>query len=543
MDSLPTELLAHIVGFCDHGSQKQLRCLNRVWEDLTSSHVFAHIYLATFEAELLSFQTLANSRLAKHVKKLTYFTDTLPKLSKKTYQDCINFRPDFHKFRVQNADKYPDEAKKSLFSSLHTRDDVFSRAWDAWQALPRHSLTKKEISAGWAVYQQLLHEQKSWLDDVQGQILQQSFSKMPNLTEIELVRAMAETRSTSEWPLWSRIRGKLLIGPDDWREQYTPDERQIAFPVTEHAILCLLEAIAQRNRALNDDTDSACKPVTKLLLQHQFLDHSSLISNWSNSLYGTAPETREWSFRHIGRLPLAAAFTNITTLTMWLHFDDERPIHYQAMIFAQLHHFLYAATKLQTLTLQIECPDQFDQDLEGFNGMAPSVNIFDTTTTIWPEITYLALSANVETDKLLAFLRLHSQTIKHLRLTDMVVRNVPKLIDQLPATISRNLETIFLRQLWHEGIEGLPHEEPQSDISDRDLCLLSHSTDFNAPYEKSVKAYLTGETDTKPDLSVDCLGRLGENERTDRIGPPTNTVFKPHKLHDFKLGLFDAWSP
>ncbi|KXT02785.1 hypothetical protein AC578_5400 [Pseudocercospora eumusae] len=541
MDSLPTELLAYIVEFCDHAAQKQLRCVNRLCRDLTSPQVFAHIYLATFEAELLSFQTLANSRLAKHVKKLTYFTDTLPKLSKKTYQDCINLRPDFHKFRIQNADKYPDEPSGSLYERLSTRDDVFSRAWDAWQALPRHSLTKKEINAGWAVYQQLLREQKSWLADLQGQILQQSFSKLPNLTEIELVRAMAETRSTSEWPLWSRIRRKLLIGPDDWREQYTPDERQLVFPVTERAILCLLEAIAKRNRTRNDGTDSAYKPITKLLFQHQFLDHASLIANWSNSLYGTAPETREWSIRHLGRLPLAAAFTNITTLTMWLHFDDERPIHYQAMLFAQLHHFLYAATKLQKLILQIECPDQFDQDLEDFNGMAPSVNIFDTTTTIWPDITYLALSANVETDKLLNFLRLHSQTIKHLRLTDMVVRNVPILIDQLPSTISRNLETIFLRQLWHEGIESLPHHEDES-IENRDLCLLSHSTDFNAPYEKSVKAYLLGKTDVKPDLRLDCLGRLGENERSDRIGPPTNTVFKPHRWHDFKLGLFDAWS-
>ncbi|EME87744.1 uncharacterized protein MYCFIDRAFT_75584 [Pseudocercospora fijiensis CIRAD86] len=485
MDSLPVELLAYVVEFCDHASQKQLRGVNKDWEDLTNPHVFAHIYIASFQAELSSFQTLACSRLAKYVKKLTYFTDTLPKLSKKTYQGCIDLRPDFHKFRNQNADKYPDEPRTVY--RPHTRNDVFSRAWDAWAELPRHSFTKKQINEGWEVYKRLFQEQKTWNANLQGQMLQQSFAKLPNLTEIEIARAMAETRSTSEWPLWSRIRQELLLGPDDWREQYTPepDPRKIDFPVTEHAVLCLLEAIAQRNRVLVNDTDGACRPVTKLLLQHQFLDPSSLLANWSNSLYGTAPATREWAVSHTGRLPLATAFSNLTRLTMWLHFDDERPFHFQASVFAQLHHFLYAASKLQTLILQIECPDHFGEDLEDFNGTAPSANVFDTTVTIWPDITYLALSANVDTDKLLRFLYLHSKTIKHLRLTDMIVRDVPKLIDHLPSTISRNLETIYLRQLWHEGIESLPHNEIHEDISEWDLCFLSQSTDFNAPYEKS----------------------------------------------------------
>lgn len=62
--NLPPELLAHIAGDCDHASQKQLRLVDHVFEDLCSPLVFAHFYMAMFEDSLARLEV--SEQYAEH---------------------------------------------------------------------------------------------------------------------------------------------------------------------------------------------------------------------------------------------------------------------------------------------------------------------------------------------------------------------------------------------------------------------------------------------------------------------------------------------
>lgn len=79
MDELPVELLAQIVDYCDHYSRKQLRCINKIFHDLATPLIFDEVYVATFKHSLAKFTSIASCHLAKHVRKLVFFNDMLPK--------------------------------------------------------------------------------------------------------------------------------------------------------------------------------------------------------------------------------------------------------------------------------------------------------------------------------------------------------------------------------------------------------------------------------------------------------------------------------
>lgn len=434
MESLPVELLDQIVCFCDHASRKNLRRTSKAFEDRATPSVFEHHFTAMFDGSLFAFENIASSRLAKHVKRLTYFNDTLPKYNKKQYVASVDFRPEFHTFREQRKEEFPDEVRDV---AAHASADVFSRAYSAWEALPRHHLTKKELDQGWKEWQKLCKEQKRWGKDDQDQRFQSAFQKLPNLCEVEVVRAMFENPCTSEWPVWKRLRRSMLLGPDDWKEHMSPDEQTLDFGmVLETATLCLLEAVAQRNR----ERAVGVQPVSVIRIQNDLTHPLSLTANWTNSLYGTAPETRQWAKSLDGPLPLADAFRQLSTFTVRMEDSGEMTTSAQlAAVRAQLHHFLSVAPNLRRLTLILDgdlTMARFDEDLEDWGGEEPGINIFDSQSTLWPEIEHVSLSVNCNTDKMLRLLRLHSSTLRSLEIRNSTFDDVPSLLEQIPKILA-----------------------------------------------------------------------------------------------------------
>lgn len=525
MDSLPVELLDNIVQFCDHASKKSLRQTTKTFENLATPSVFEHHYTAMFDDSLIKFESIANSRLAKHVNRLTYLNDTLPAFRKAQYLSSIDNRPDFFTFREQRKDDFPDEVRDWSINRTG-RTDVFSRAWDAWEALERHNFTTKQLNQGWKEFSRLSKEQKQWGKIAQSSRIQAAFKKLPNLVEVDVVRASSENKAASQWPVWRRIRRDMLIGPDDWKEHVSASEEMIDFgKILETATLCLLEAIAQRNR------EKSGKPITAIRLQNDLSFPFSFVSNWTNSLYGTANDTRQWSSQLIGPLPLADAFLHITTFTVRFEdHADETLFSTLAAVWAQLHHFLSKASNLQRLTLLLEGDDNmppFDEGLEDWDGEDPGINIFDSKTALWPQIQHLSLSINCSSTKLLGLLKIHADTLRSLEIRSSVFDDVPTLLEQIPQAVA--LEHVYLKNLWHCGPPDLPHE------NGNDACMLSHGIDNQQPYEIAMKKYLLGEAGGMPDILQDDLGHIGSNARKN----PPDTVFGPHRNQEHKRALLE----
>lgn len=436
MDTLPVELLDIIVQLCDYASKKNLRRMNKTFEDLTTHSIFGHHYTAMFDDSLLKFESIANSRLARHVNRLTYFNDTLPIYRKQQYMSNVDLRPAFHDFRKQRECEFPDEVQ-DWSRSFMDRTFVLSRAHDAWNLLPRHNLTKKLLERGWKEYSRLLKQQKGWGKNDQNARLQAAFMRLSNLVEVDVVRVTPEDRDASQWPVWRRLREDILLGPGDWREHYTARHERIDFGhVLETATLCLLEATAQRNRELVE----GFKPVSVIRLQNDVSQPHSLVANWTNSLYGSAPESQQWAAQLIGPIPLADAFRHITTFTVRLADPGPScPTHQMVAVWAQLHHFLSVASELRSLTLLLEGQlgvPRFDEDLDAWGGDEPAINIFKSKTVLWPHLEHLSLLIDCSSANLLRLLQLHSATLQSLEIHHSVLDDVPSFLSKLPKILA-----------------------------------------------------------------------------------------------------------
>lgn len=75
MEHLPEELLALICVQCDHASLKTCRLVNTRFHDASTCHVFEDLYLGLFEFSLAKARDISKSPLAKHVKRITIYSD------------------------------------------------------------------------------------------------------------------------------------------------------------------------------------------------------------------------------------------------------------------------------------------------------------------------------------------------------------------------------------------------------------------------------------------------------------------------------------
>ena len=77
---LSPELLCCIAAACDRPSLLQLRLVSRMFRDLLSPTIFQQIWIGFNMADLHSFDNIASSQFAKHVRKLTFNAEVLPLL-------------------------------------------------------------------------------------------------------------------------------------------------------------------------------------------------------------------------------------------------------------------------------------------------------------------------------------------------------------------------------------------------------------------------------------------------------------------------------
>ena len=549
MDELPVELLAQIVEYCDYAARKQLRCTTKTFHDLTTPLVFHQVYVAAFKHSLAKFTSLAASHLATHVRQAVFLSDTLPlytkvrkraswtqmreiKLTFASYQaqwqESIDMRPEFRQWREQYAHIYPDEPRGA--DIVKALDGIYARARDDYNMFPRHQFTEQELETGWQAYRRYYRDQDSWKDYREAWKFQSAFCKLPNVQEAIVATAMFQDRDFNSWPFWRRFYAETFVGPDCWKDGYPIGESEdpLLFEITEKAVLCLYEAMARHD-------EQGSSPVTKLKVQHIMKNASTLVSDWRRGPRQPADLLRNSHVQAPQRLWLARPFAHLTDLSMYIDADESLESRF---ICEQIHQLLIDAKELRRLAFVVDNTDVNEaplidedhgehQDDENYSGEAC---LFHATSVIWPKIEHLAISANVNATKFTNFLRLHSPTLKSLELRRTLVYNAPSLLEQIPKVL--RLDHIYIKGLIHCG-PGLPHEEDVDPILIDNAWLLSDGTEFGAPYEQSMKAYLLGQSPEMPDLLQDHLGAKGPEQRTDRIGTdPVSTVFYPSSYHD-----------
>lgn len=447
MDGFSTKILRHIVERCDFGSIKDLRLVSHKWHSISTPMVFEHVYMGLFDHSLSKFENLASSQLAKHIKRLTFYCDVLPLYERYEWELEI--------------------------------DSTFGNG----------DCPNRSVDAAWQAYQDLVQEQRAWQHLQQGKRFQACLLKVDNLIEASAIRTMAGDVNANRWPLWRRLTRHCIVGPDQWKRRREESPNPFMDDDADaRASLALLEGMGQR-------ASQGRRPVITLRLQ-LFCQTSYFLSPLG--LVGSAQPVPSPYIDTI-KPRIHVAFENLTDLSLYL----ETPSGDFAGILADFSRFLSLAKQLRSLRLWFDYFEDSCEELsEEASAYADHMDFFSSGAMIWPKIEHLALKMNVPSVKLLAFLKLHSDTLRSLELRHMLVGDVPLLLRGIPEVL--RLEHVFIQGLWHDG-PGLP---PQEHLDDEpNVCFLGYSTDCDRPYEVWMKSYLLRESASMPDMRDDPLVR------------------------------------
>ncbi|PPJ54603.1 hypothetical protein CBER1_06153 [Cercospora berteroae] len=424
---------------------------------------------------------------------------------------------------------------------------IFARAREEYDQIPRHRLTKQEVKAGWQAYRRYYREQQSWSDYREPWKFQSAFCELPNVHEVVVANATYNDRNFNSRPFWRRFCKDTYVGPDSWKRGYAAGviEEELLFEITEKATVCLYEAMARRN-------EQQSSPVTKLKIQHMMQNESTLATDWRRGRRQPSCLRLDSVLQVPQRLWLAKPFAHLTDFSM--RFDSNESVD-RDYISEQIHQLLIKAQELRRLVLTLELPNvaglrSFDEeDHEGYYDefgeehgdphYSGEACLLHATSVIWPKIEHLALSVPFCAKKFINFLKLHSSTLRSLELHQALVYDVPTLLEQIPKVV--HLDHVYIKTLVHIG-PALPHAQHSGPFDK--AWFLADSTDFDAPYEQSMKAYLLGKSSIMPDLLEDHLGRVHPQDRTDRTSSePVNTIFYPSTFSELDYVKLESPTP
>lgn len=471
MDQLPEELIALVCEHCDHASLKNARLVNKPFKASADPLVFEHFYMGLFGYGLAKLDNLAQSPYAKHVKKFTIYSDILPDWPRDAWEKAIDFRPTFRKWFTSHKADFGDST--GMQSPVRVYDD-----------LPRHHFTQEELDAGYAAFKHCYQQQISWRKQQYSLGFREFISRLPNLKEAYVACTTPFRGRTNTWPVWKGIHKTILVGPDDW--MYSLDFQDARYAdLSGQAALSLLAGITYRA------TFSGTAPVTKLSVHSPHLDSYQHLMNvsWPSVPMGL-PSQRSVSHQ------LTGAFHNLTDL----HIHVPHATVTARLSGLGLAHetitFLSSATQLRKLDLRYG-----DDELSPDDDSTHLVPLFDEVDLCvhWPHLVDLRLATNMPAEILISFLARHKASLKCLELRDMLVHDTDFVITNIPKVVE--LGRVYVECLWDDA-------EPLGISSVSYLCALSRGTDFDDPYEHSVKAYLLGQSDQVPEIERD--GGLGE---------------------------------
>ena len=469
MNLLPAELLDLVFAQCDHATQKILRRVSRKCEKSATPHVFEHVYLAMFDECLQNFSRLAVSPFAKHIKRLTLYSDILP---------------------TWNQDE-----------------------WLA-QVAPTQTLSPLFIEEHYEAFLARRQQQVSWVSRSHADDFQQALCLPSNIEETIVVRAMSLPSGRVQWPYLrylvpqvSQNREEWLCNPDGSCRTFDIGELQYYHwrtnELSDRAALCLVEAIGARAKCM------LSKPITKFSLQNCLTSrYEALI----DETYPGQPTPVVQTPAHQARFPtFLAAFDNLTELDLCyrqvsdnLHdLDEEERYEMMRSIGEEMTTMLCRARHLKRLRLQYGNADDehfLTQD-ETFMPQRDTVfthtlgPLFAADPTPWPGLTHLDLSVSVKPAMLVPFLARLGPTLRSLTLRDMDVGDIARLAAPLPRVLK--LEHVRL-----SNVHTTNFSQEAWGGSCRDVRFLFEVAEDPGD-EEALYDYLLGRRDTLPDMGLD----------------------------------------
>ena len=492
MDNLPAELLDLIVQQCDHASLKQVRLVNSQFEEISSPLVFEHFYMGYFEHSILHLCNLARSRQARHVRKLTMCSDILPKWDYHQWTRHIDFRPDYtawqqkRLYEIQSACREYSKKGKLCSKCLNATWQLSSE----YDTVPRHSLGPEQRKLGFRQFDNLRKSQSALVEDEEGIMLKEYFARLPHVQKVTVKPTTPFQGKTNEWPVWKRLRQRIYVGPDQWmyddqnEADFLSDESERPDHSFYHQarleelrgqpLLWMLGAIGYRSQF------SGTNQIAKLELQYSHIvPLRNLMGKYANS--GVSEYDREARFQTI-----AEGFGHARDLTLEVPHAAESELEFLSAMRDEVVELLLAAMNLESLRLVFgddelaHGGEQMDYDLTNTLGVGGSIH--------WPHLQHLALCTKVRAASFLEFLRRHSGTLNSLEMRDMELEDVHRVFYEIPQILK--LKHVYAECVWGEF------------GGDREgwSCYMTQSTDNDAPYEKSIKAYLLGQTDELPKM-------------------------------------------
>ncbi|KAF7197178.1 hypothetical protein HII31_01603 [Pseudocercospora fuligena] len=358
-----------------------------------------------------------------------------------------------------------------------------------YDALPRHNLDFLGLFDAWREYLTYLKDQREWRQDHHGVRLKELLSSLPNLTEAHVKCTVPFTGRTNKWPVWKGLLPHIKVGPDNWRfeaDHFDPDYARSC----GHAALALTEAVGFRA------TFFGIKPISKLEIHSSHLgsyqDLSEALRPWTRISYNSGSSsfndtsgslTYEGRAHHNMRVD---GFRSLTSLKLHVpHATLSSRLHGAGLQLETLQ-FLRAAQQLRELDLRYT-DDELSPDMD--EGMPQLEGLFASDQPVWPHLKCLALATNLNAEILLKFLRNHSLTLKKLELRYMYIEGVHRVVEEVPKALE--LQRVYMECLWDESPSG------------NFLSVLSRGTDWEDPYELSVRSYLLRKLPVMPTLTWD----------------------------------------
>lgn len=474
---LPAELLELISQQCDHASQKESRLVNQRFQSAATPSVFEHFYMGYFEHALDNFYALAKSPLAKYVKRFTIYSDLLPEWPRAEWESKIDLRPDFSLWQAARRAQQGQTCHTCKLSQHPCLDCActYPDLDPEYRSLQRQFLTTAELDVAYGSFLRLVWKQQC-LHSGDLRKFKEHFAMLPNVSEASVKGATPFSGRTNEWPVWKGLRKTILVGPDDWMYPKGHPMSNVSSDTAHQqrhgrgagqAALYLLEGVGYRSQFFGT------KHITKLSVQAK-QPYRDLIGA-AGSFGGIPADSQRYQ-------TIVEAFRHVEDLSLNILYPFESNAHHGPGLTSETVELLRAAKQLRRLDFTF-----FEDEYEDEDGVAP---LFATDENFrWPHLEHLALRTNIESTIFLDFLKQHAGSLRSLELRDMVVNDIEDVLECIPRIVK--LQHVYAECLWGKW------REPSIDSN---VCLLARGTDFDDPYERSVKAYLLGERDDLVEL-------------------------------------------
>lgn len=445
METLSTELVDLIIQQCSPADRKSVRLVSRVLERASAPCVFEHFYLSQFNSSLDKLAALSKSRLAQHVRCLTFRTDRLPRdWNRATWERAIDFKPDFPSWRAQQGEAPPLGDGESYNPEWY---GFFEQLYDK---LPGHTFDRERLDEGWKAFVELRQEQDRWLTDTTRLMLHEYISDLPKLRELVMDQCKPFFRFDDVVRVWKSLRETILVAPDS--DQWFPSPPASYFKSSSSypeglASAYVLGAAGYRSNF------SGMHQVRSLVID---LMHSLPMTEVND--YPGPPFPRSDVRRNLMIEGLRHVHSLRLTYYLSPHACPNSSITWRADA-QQATALLRAASQLRRLEViypHHRCSTLHPELIS--NPLSLPVNTqFECPTAIWPQLEELVLSTGIYAREFVEFLSLHSQSLRYLEMHDMYCDDWTFLLEQVPKVVK--LDNVYLRRLWqyHEVTDFVIH--------------------------------------------------------------------------------------